>query len=280
MTGPALALGQGEHPFDMRTTLVTARIRVPELKNSRLVVRMAKNDKEIQAANWLVFRNYVAEGFWDNDLEAFHNNKWLHSSHRRVFVALDADQVIGTASLILDSKDGLPSDSFKPEWIRGFRSKDKLAEVSALSIDKSQRKEKNLVLFLMKYYMQYAFYYTDTDRLIKACKPEHADFYASILRFQKIEGITHNNYARRPSQLLSMHLLEGHSRLSEYYELGSNDKNNFYRFIFVDEHPNMIFPVKRLMRRSRTVDWPVFARGTGASMQFNPGIIHSREAHA
>lgn len=245
---------------------MTARIRVPELKNPHLVVRMASNNEEIQAANWLVFRNYVAEGFWDDDLEAFYSNRWLHSPHRRVFVAVDNDKVVGTASIILDSKDGLPSDTFQPQWIRRFRSRDKLAEVSALAIDKAQSQDKNLVFFLIKYYMQYAFYYTETDRLIKACRPPHAEFYASILRFQKVGGTIHNDYARCAAQLLSMDLVEGHRLLSEHYMSYQGGETSFYRFIMVDEHPSVIFPEKRLMRRFRHIDWPACARMMDAAI--------------
>ncbi|HLQ25286.1 MAG TPA: hypothetical protein VK138_05330 [Acidiferrobacterales bacterium] len=243
------------------------RIYVPQLKNKNLIIRLAKDKKEVEKANWLVYRNYVAEGFWEEDIEAFHNNKWFHSPYRKIFVVIDNDKVIGTASIILDSKEGLPSDSFQPEWIQYFRrTGDKLAEVSALAIDKSHAQQKNLILFLIKFYMQYSFYYTNVDRLIKACKQKHADFYASILRFQKVGGLTHNNYARRPSYLLTMHLLKGHALLSEYYASDATNKNNFYRFVLVDEHPNLIFPKKKFMRHSRQIDWPVRARMMDAAI--------------
>jgi len=232
-----------------------SRIRVPALKNKNLIIRLAKDKKEVEEANWLVYRNYVAEGYWEEDIEAFHNNKWLHSPYRKICVIVDSNKIIGTASIIQDSKEGLPSDTFQLEWMRYIRgTNDKLAEVSALAIDKSQR-QRNLVLFLIKFYMQYSFYYAGIDRLIKACRPPHADFYASILKFQKIGGIVHNDYAHCSAQLLSMHLIHGHKLLSKHYESGSRNKNNFYRFLLLEEHPNLIFPEKRLMRRSRQIDW-------------------------
>jgi hypothetical protein len=243
-----------------------SRIRVPVLKDKNLIIRLAKDKKEVEEANWLVYRNYVAEGFWEEDIEAFHNNKWFRSSYRKVFVIEDSNRIIGTASIIQDSKEGLPSDAFQPEWMRYVRrTNDKLAEVSALAIDKS-RQQRNLVLFLIKFYMQYSFYYAGIDRLIKACRPVHADFYASIVRFQKVNGIVHNDYARRPSQLLTMHLIHGHKLLSEHYESDSRNKNNFYRFLLVEEHPNLIFPEKRLMRRSRQIDWVACACMMGAAI--------------
>jgi hypothetical protein len=245
---------------------MSSRIRVPALKNKNLIIRLAKDKKEVEKANRLVYRNYVAEGFWEEDIGAFHNNKWFRSSYRKVFIIEDGNKIIGTASVIQDSKEGLPSDSFQPEWMRCIRrTNDKLAEVSALAIDKSQQ-QKNLVFFLIKFYMQYSFYYGGIDRLVKACRPAHANFYASIVRFQKVGGIVHNDYARRPSQLLTMHLIHGHTLLSEHYESDSRNKNNFYRFLLVDEHPNLLFPEKRFMRRSRQIDWVACARMMGAAI--------------
>lgn len=107
--------------------------------------------------------------------------------------------------------------------------------------------------------MQYSFYYTTTDRLIKACRPNHADFYADVLRFQKKGNIVYNNYARVPAQLLSVNLLDAHQVLSNYYE-DALDRQNFYRFLMVEEHPCTQFPDPSNVCRSRQHDWVAYAR--------------------
>jgi len=240
---------------------MTVRIRVPHRLNSRVVIRPAESDSEIEAANNLVFRNYVAAGYWDDDIKNLTRNKWLHSPFREIFVATYDDHVVGTVSLIRESADGLPSDCFQPDWLHTLRCfGSRLAEVSALAIDKDQIGLKNVSLFLMKYYMQYAFYYTDVDRLIKACQPKHADFYADILRFQKVGKVVYNEYARRPSQLLSVDVIDAHRILSDYYGPHEVAGRNFYQFLLLDEHPNVRFPNRSKQYRSRARDWASYAR--------------------
>lgn len=127
---------------------MSSRYRVPKLTNPNITIRLANNPEEVEAANGLVFRNYVAEGYWDDDAKSLTENKWLHSAYRDVFVAICDGEVVGTASLIRDSDLGLPSDSFQPVWLKHFRrSGDRLAEVSALAIEKHRVGLKNLSLY-------------------------------------------------------------------------------------------------------------------------------------
>lgn len=237
-----------------------AHYRVPKLTNPNIVIRPARNQAEVEAANWLVFHNYVAEGYWEDDVKHVTENRWLHSSHRDVFVAVEEGEVVGTVSIIRDSSAGLPSDAFQPKWLDYYRgSGDRLAEVSAFAIDKSRAGLKNLSFFLMKYYMQYSFFYSDVDRLVKACRPNHADFYADVLRFEKVGNVVFNNYARVPAQFLSLNLIEAHQVLSHHYKHHDLNQNNMYRFLMVDEHPNLHFPDAAVLVRSRQRDWAAYA---------------------
>lgn len=240
---------------------MVARTRVPRLADPNIIIRIAESKREVEAANWLVFRNYVAEGYWDDDAKNLVENKWLHTPHRDVFVALLHGEVVGTVSIIRDSEAGLPSDAFQPTWLNYFRrSGDRLAEGSALAVEKNRTELKNLSLYLLTCYMQYSFYHMEVDRLVQACRSNHADFYADVLRFEKIGGIVYNNYARVPAQLLSLHLVDAHQVLSDHYERDRRGHHNFYRFLMVDEHPNIQFPDPCTMYRSRQRDWAAYAR--------------------
>src|SRR5438128_559382 len=88
-------------------------VRVPQLTDS-IVIRPAETSDEIARANRLVYNNYVAEGYWDDDAKQLHDNKWLNSNSRDVFVAIHGTRLVGTVSLIHDSAGGLPSDRFQP----------------------------------------------------------------------------------------------------------------------------------------------------------------------
>lgn len=259
-----------------------AYTRVPQLRDSTITIRQTRTRDEVEAANWLVYRNYVAAGFWKPDLAAFHANSYLRSPHRTIFVVTQAARVLGTASIIKDSEQGLPSDAFQPEILRCFRkSNEVLGEISCLAMEKTAGQPRNLILFLIKYYLQYAYYYTDIERLIKACKPEHAEFYANVIRFQKLGQIVHCKYAQRPSQLLSMNLIEGHQQLKDHYEWDGQPRNNLYRFLLCDTHASLIFPKAKKMRRSRLGEWSAHANSERPILQFSPAsITRSIPAHA
>lgn len=236
------------------------RNRLPELRNPNIRLRVAHTPQEIDVANQLIYRNYVDEGFWKPDTD-LRSNKTLHSPHREVFVAMDGAELVGTVSLIRDSPQGLPSDEFQPEYLRTLRSTgEKLGEISCLAIDKAHSGSGRLIFFLIKYYMQYSFYHAAIDRLVKACRPEHGDFYADVLRFDKIGPVTYCEYARRPSQLLSANLLRLHRVLHDYYQADAERTRTLYHFFLVDEHPNLIFPAPGHPMRPRLKDW----RGHGA----------------
>ncbi|MBI5782964.1 MAG: hypothetical protein HZA69_04410 [Gammaproteobacteria bacterium] len=221
---------------------------------------MAQTERELEEANALVYRQYVGL-YWKDDIETFRNNKYLHTSARVTFVVLQQGRVTGTMSIIKDSSNGLPTDTFQPDILHRLRiTGDKLAEVSALAMDPAQPHPQNLILFLIKYMMQYSFYYAGLDRLVVSCRPRHAAFYATHIKFQILTPPIPYEYASRVRcQLLSLNLIQAHKLLSEEYAHGDEDEN-LYRFLMVEEHPNLQFPAGQLMRRSRQINWVAHAR--------------------
>ncbi|MCK7513755.1 MAG: hypothetical protein MZV70_63565 [Desulfobacterales bacterium] len=179
--------------FEVRGTFIepgdrnmTSRYRVPKLASPDLTIRIADSPEEIEAANRLIYRNYV-NLYWPEDEEAFRNNKYLHSPARHVCVAVESGTVIGTMSMMTDSPLALPSDSFRPDILRSFRmAGDRLAEITSFAVDQSVQHPLNLVMFLFKFFLQYSFYYANIDRLIASCRPRHADFYAKCMCFEKL----------------------------------------------------------------------------------------------
>lgn len=240
---------------------MVAKLKPPRLDNPHIAIRLARSKQEIDAANSLVFKNYVEDGFWENDEKILRTSKYLHCLAREVFVALDAGSLVGTMSIIHDSKMGLPSDKFQPEVMKQLRATgDSLAEVSALAMDKSYPGHRSIVLFLMKFAMQYSFYYAGIDRLVVACKPRHAAFYRSVIRFQQVGETTYYDYSHHVGELLTLNLIEAHKLLSEYYETDAAPEDNFYRFMLVHDHPSLHFPEKRPKKRSPNIDWVAQAR--------------------
>jgi hypothetical protein len=235
-----------------------SRCRAPALGNPNIVIRLARNSAEVERTNALVCGNYVEEGYWDDD-QPFRSNPHMFSSQRIVFVATCDDHLLATASIVRDSPEGLPVDKFQSPAITTFRAGgQRLAEVSALAVQKDCAEQRSLVLFLFKFVYQYSFYYARVDRFLIATTTRHAPFYKSVYCFDELPVNQDYNYAKPPFRLtlLTLPLLEAHQRFFERYETGLTQRDEgFYRFMLVNEHPNLEFPEKRLMQRQRQVDW-------------------------
>ena len=234
-------------------------LKAPRLKDSNVIIRLARDKTEIAEANRLVCNNYIEEGYWDTD-EPFRKNKHMHSETRTVFVAEKLGQIIGTASIVKDSRDGLPADKAYQSTLRRFRNQgERLAEVSSLAVDKNYSgQHKNLVIFLFKYLYQYSFYYAHLDRFVVAAVARHVPFYKSVYRFEQLTGETSNSYVKDDVRLvlLTLPLLKAHKLYFEQYEASIADiRESYYRFMLVDEHPNLQFPDKGQMLRRREIDW-------------------------
>jgi len=233
-------------------------LKAPRLRDPNITIRLAHNNQEITEANHLVCNNYIQEGYWDND-EPFHKNRHMHSDMRTVFIAEAKGRIVGTGSIVKDSREGLPVDKSYGDAIRKFRQQgERIAEVSALAIDKNYAEQRNLVIFLFKYIYQYAFYYAHIDRFLIAIIARHAPFYLSVYRFEEIPSKASYGYVKPEFApvLLTLPLVRAHKIYYERYEVGIADKSeSYYRFMLVDEHPHLKFPDKQQMVRHREVDW-------------------------
>lgn len=229
---------------------MSARVRIPRLANPNIVIRLARDPEEIEAADQLVFRNYV-NLYWPDDIEAFRKNRFLSSPVRHVGVALDGGRVIATMSMVEDSPLGLPSDAFRPELLRRFRQvKRRFGEMTCFATDQSARQPMNLVMLLFKFFFQYNFYYANIDRMVAVCRTRHADFYEKHLGFEKLMPAAPNAYAGNVvCQFLTLDMLAVHVRACCGY--GEDAKDHLHRFFMLDEHPNVRLPASRRLPPAR-----------------------------
>src|SRR5581483_5350425 len=124
-----------------------SKFRVPTLNSStNVVIRLTEDRGEIDRANHLIFGNYVSAKYWENDAKNL-QNVFLHTPMRKVIVALENDELVGTASVIRDSSIGLPSDGAQHELMQQLRAKGSLAEISGLAVDRTKSSNRKLALF-------------------------------------------------------------------------------------------------------------------------------------
>jgi hypothetical protein len=243
-----------------------AYFRVPTLTNPNIEIHVATSPQEVQQANCLVFRSYVELGYWRDDPEDLEQNRYLSLGTRHVVVIADASNVIGTVSVIVDSTNGLPADRFQPDVMRGLRQQEwTIAEISSFAISKDQPHQYNLFHFLMAFILQYSFHYLAVDEFIAVCTPRHARFYELVYGFQKVMTTSFYDYVKVEAQMLTLNLVESYQMFQQKHK-DSEHSQNFFRFLYRDEHPVLRFPPREQIRRFRNMDWGIYDKGLSVAV--------------
>jgi hypothetical protein len=236
-----------------------AHCRVPVLVNPNIMIRLAATRDQVVRANRLVFKNYAELGYWSDDPEELARNHYLGLPTRHVILITEASSLIGTISVIVDSPDGIPADRFQPETVCALRRQSRrLAELSCFAISKSQPHPATLLHFLMAFILQYSFYYLAIDRFVAVCTPQHARFYQRYYGFRRGNASAFYDYVHVKAQMLTLDLFEGFESFRQKYDTVDSG-GNFFEFLYRDEHPNLLFPPRHQMCRSRHLRWGVYA---------------------
>ena len=163
--------------------------------SGHLTVRVADSLEDLQAAYRLVYRQYLGRGYCQaNDVE-MHCNFFCLLPESRTFLLEKEGRLLGTISLLVDSRCGLPMESLFPGEVANLRSAGaKIAEVGLLALDRETFGEKRFALtdftklassfHLFKIMFDYARFAGVTDLAI-AMHPKHKDLY----RYMTFEGI-------------------------------------------------------------------------------------------
>jgi len=169
---------------------------------NKIVYSLVKTKKELKEAANLVCREYVKAGYIDiSDLNS--KKKILFYNHlpsSTIFTAKLHNKIIGTVSVIADSKLGLPMDEIYKKELDKLRNQNKkIAEISQLAADKEtflkkcnsegQIKQMFLFLPLFKLVFHYSIY-KKFNNLCIAVNPKHSSFYKYLL-FKDIGKLKH-----------------------------------------------------------------------------------------
>lgn len=232
--------------------------RSPILTNPNIVIRLAHSREEIQQANQLVFRNYVERGFWQDDPAVIEQNRYLHLPARRVLLAMEHSAILATMSIILDSQAGLPADGFHPTTTAALRRDgERLAELSALAVDRDRVRPRHLVDFLFAFAFQYGYFYADLDRFAMVCHPKHARFHAHRYGFEPIDSAAVYEYVNAPGQMLTRNLRAGFAATAN----GSSEpESELDQFLYLERHASLQLPPDAEMESRRNVQWTRYAR--------------------
>jgi hypothetical protein len=183
-------------PQSFKNPLIRSMMKINYELPVGIEFRIAKTKSEHEQAFHLLYDAYV-----ESDLMKPNESKMRVSIYNAiltsyVLIIVKDEEVIGTVSIVRDSKIGVPSEKMIDlDLIRkpGLQ----LAEVSALAI-KSEWRNK-LLLHLVKYLWEVAVKNIGIDLLVitlkHSNKKDASHLYEAIFFYQKIENKIYENYA-------------------------------------------------------------------------------------
>lgn len=194
--------------------------RVPELlEKKRYQAFFCTRRKEFYQAFSLVYRRYLAcQLIRPNEKEIFYTlYQALPESRVCVSCGPDPSQITSTATIVIDSPLGLPSDSTYHQELNRLRDKGrKLAEITCLAAEKDFC-YRNGLLFVLRLLYHYAVRKKVTDFVI-SIHPKHREFYEKIFLFKPIGPIkNYKNLYNAPAILEHLDLTTVKEKFYEAY---------------------------------------------------------------
>ncbi len=161
---------------------------------SNLTFKVAETRQELESAFRILHDAYVAMGFMKPSPSGMRITIFNALPDTRTLIALWDGEVIGTVSIIPDSPMGFPIEHIF-ELARLRNKNVRLAEVSALAIEKRYRGDPNVILFsLFKSLYEYCDRYLGIETILMAMHPDISEFYERILFCQRISAQAIDEY--------------------------------------------------------------------------------------
>jgi len=189
-------------------------------------IRLVNTEKRREKASLLIHKKYSWRGYSvEGDL--------IDEPNRITLMAETEGRIMGTLTLCLDSKIGLPADENFGDRLQELRSQNrKLSEPTRLAIDDDAPKRVLAALLHIAYI--YAHNIHGCDDWIAEVNPRHVKFYKKMLGFQEIEGERICSRVKAPAVLLRLELeyiAEQVQKFGGLMELHGKEKS-YYPYFF------------------------------------------------
>lgn len=229
----------GSLPNEKRISTIRENVKIPKFSTDpRFEIVICKNQKEYETAFKLLHDSYVGQGLMNPIPEGLRCGLHSFLPETTTILAKFNGLIVGTLSLNLDSRLGLPSDSeFKTEIDQlRFKPDSRLIEVTGFAVDKDFRNQGNAVsMLLMKYLYVYTKQWLHGTHLVCAVRKKVEDFYVALFLFQRHGPIV--NYRAVNSVegvFLSMEISDTHEQLFKRTFSESNN-SEFAEFILAPD---------------------------------------------
>ncbi len=236
---------------------------IRRIRKSRMVnglrepiqVKLAQDPQTWQDAFALVHKRYVDVGMIDPQPSGLWITPFHALPYTRVCVAYDTEgRPLSTATLIIDSPLGVPSDKILPykAQIDKLRAKGrKIAEFSSLAAIPNIE-GRNGLLHVLRLLVKYAFW-QEVDDLVVSVHYKHSLFYERILLFERLgDPEPHPVFNDALAILEHLDLREAPKRYQKEYA-NASPECDLYTFFTACRKGE-----KELVQSSRGMDWKTF----------------------
>lgn len=220
-TDEASGFGKISSPSSIRAIGNSSELRVPPTSRTSLVetppnrftdrkyvlkrgnysIRLADSWGVHKTANALIERMYSWRGYHTED-----RSVPSHNPNRLRFIATNGQNLIGTVTLGLDSKEGLLADELYGKEIDAFRAKGrKVCELSKFALD-PQYSSKEIFALLFNLAYIYAHKIHNATDLFGEVNPRHAASHNRMFGFRQISEIRTCPRVNAPAVLLHLEL--------------------------------------------------------------------------
>jgi hypothetical protein len=226
-----------------------------------LVLKIADTREEIEQCLALLHDAYVGNGFMKPDPSGLRVTIFHALPTTTTLCAKIDDKVVGTLSLIREGPFGFPLQKIFD--LGDVRKKNGvIAEVSALAVHRSFRRQGGIILFpLMKFMREYCVTYFDVRHLVIAVNPRHIAMYESVLFFKRlqIQPVENYDYVNgAPAVGATLDFQEAFSETGIFKHVyGSRPlEKNLYHYFTQLNLPNIQLPARRFFTTNDPVMTP------------------------
>ncbi|MCB0391189.1 MAG: hypothetical protein KDD58_07855 [Bdellovibrionales bacterium] len=174
--------------------------------NNEFEVKVAETKNEILQAYRLIYQNYYDSGICELEDEDIRITKHALLPTTTLVIVKHFEEVVATASIVVDNPLGLPLESlFNLDILR--KTGKQIAEISTLSVKIGYRKLHGKILFpLTCYLFDYSSRVLGIDYFVLAVNPFSQPFYTSLFNAKKISSEVKKYSQVKNAQALAMYI--------------------------------------------------------------------------
>ena len=242
-----LRLALGQLPQDTRYALYRQMIDCDPAPDSRLELKVADTQEELEDCFRILHDAYVASGFMKPAPSGLRVTRYHALPTTTTLCAKYDGRVVGTMSMIREGVFGFPLQAvFDLSDVRAKQGQ--IAEISALAVHPDFRETGGSILFpLMKFMYEYCTEYFDTRHLVIAVNPNRIELYESLLFFKRLKENTVNSYDfanGAPAVGATLDLPVAKDIFRRVYG-HRKDRKNLYKYFVTLRLPNIRLPKRR-----------------------------------